>query len=287
MFSKYFKIIDSKTIQCTACYRFCLIEDGKTGFCNVRRNQNNKLVSLVYGKPISVCVDPIEKKPLFQFLPRTKTLSFGTPGCNFDCSFCQNFEISNCKNINIDSLLEVSPKEIIVLAKKYKTPSISYTYTEPTIFVDYALDIMKLAHKENLKNIWVSNGYMSKEVLDDITPYLDAINVDLKGNQEFYNKLIKGINVDKIKDNILAIHKNKIHIEITNLLIEGHNTKQENVQEIVDFVYSVSPKIPLHFSRAFPYYRLTDIIPTKLDTLRLAEKIAKDKGLETIYLGNV
>jgi pyruvate formate lyase activating enzyme len=287
MFSKYFQVIDSNTIKCLACNRYCLIPKDKTGFCKVRKNQDGKLVSLVYGKPISINIDPIEKKPLYNFLPKTRTLSFGTPGCNFDCAFCQNHDISNCKNINLEALDYYSPEEIVNLAIDRKTPSISYTYTEPTVFVDFALDIMKQAKRLDIKNVWVSNGYMSKEVLKDIMPYLDAINIDLKGTQKFYDKLIPGVNVSKVKENIVALYKKKIHIEVTNLLIERYNTQKEDIQEIVDFVYSVSPKIPLHFSRSFGYYRLKDIVPTKLETLELAEKLARDKGLYNVYLGNI
>lgn len=287
MISKYFEKVNDNKIKCTACYRSCIIQEGKTGFCNVRKNDNGKLISLVYGKPISICVDPIEKKPLYQFLPKTKTLSLGTPGCNFDCFFCQNHTISNCKNINLEKQKFVSPEEIVALAKENKTPSISYTYTEPTIFVEYAIDIMKLAKKEGIKNVWVSNGYMGESVLKDIIPYLDAINVDLKGTQELYDKLIPGVQVNHIKDNIKTLHKNKVHIEITNLLIEGYNTTPKQMQETIDFVYSVSPEIPLHFSRSFPYYKLKTIIPTKLETLKLAEKLAKEKGLKNVYLGNI
>lgn len=289
MFSKYFKVLDSKnkTIQCIACNRYCIIKNNEKGFCKVRKNQDGKLVSLVYGKSISINLDPIEKKPLYHFLPGTKTLSLGTPGCNFDCAFCQNHDISNCKNINLDSLDNYSPEEIINLAIEKNSPSISYTYTEPTIFVEFALDIMKQAKGIGVKNIWVSNGYMSKEILKDIMPYLDAINIDLKGTQEFYDKLIPGINLKHIKENIQELHKNKIHIEITNLLIEGYNTKPEDIKETIDFVFSVSKDIPLHFSRAFPHYRLNKIIPTKLETLKLAEKLAKEKGLVNVYLGNI
>lgn len=287
MFSKYFQVIDSNTIKCLACNRYCLIQKDKTGFCKVRQNQDGKLVSLVYGKPISINLDPIEKKPLYHFLSGTKTLSLGTPGCNFDCAFCQNHDISNCKNINLEAIDYYSPEDIINLAIEKNCPSISYTYTEPTVFVEYALDIMKRAKSLGIKNIWVSNGYMSKDVLKDIIPYLDAINIDLKGTQEFYDALIPGINLKHIKENIIELHKHKIHTEITNLLIEGHNTNISDIQETIDFVYSVSKDIPLHFSRAFPHYRLNKIIPTKLETLKLAEKLARDKGLVNVYLGNI
>jgi pyruvate formate lyase activating enzyme len=285
MFSIFFKILDSKnkTIQCTACNRYCVIKNEEKGFCKVRKNQDGKLISLVYGKPISINIDPIEKKPLYNFLPGTKTLSLGTPGCNFDCAFCQNHDISNCKNINLETIDYYSPEEVINLTIERKCPSISYTYTEPTVFVEYVIDIMKQAKKTGIKNIWISNGYMSKEVLKEILPYLDAINIDLKGTQEFYDALIPGINIKHIKENIIELHKNKIHIEITNLLIEGYNTNISEIKETIDFVYSVSKDIPLHFSRAFPHYRLNHIIPTKLETLKLAEKLAKDKGMINVY----
>jgi len=287
MFSKYFKIIDSNSIQCTACYRACIIKENNTGFCKVRKNIDSRLVTLVYNKISSINIDPIEKKPIFNFLQSTKTLSFGTLGCNFDCAFCQNHEISNCNNKCLELTRQYSPEEIVNLAIEKNCPSISYTYNEPTVFVEFALDTMKLAHKNGLKNIWISNGYMSKEVLKDIVPHLDAINIDLKGTQDFYNALIPGIYVKHIKENIKELYENKIHIEITNLLIENYNTDSKDIQEIVDFVYSVSPDIPLHFSRSFPHYRLNHITPTKLETLKLAEKLAKEKGLVNVYLGNI
>ena len=287
MFSKYFQVVDSNTIKCIACNRYCLIQKDKTGFCKVRKNENQRLVSLVYGKPISINIDPIEKKPLYHFLPGTKTLSLGTPGCNFDCAFCQNHSISNCKKINLEAIDYYSPDEIINLAIEKNCPSISYTYTEPTVFLDYALDIMKQAKRLGIKNIWVSNGYMSKEMLKDIIPYLDAINIDLKGTQKFYDTLVPGIALKHIKENIKELHKNKIHIEITNLLIDGYNSNESDIKETIDFVYSVSKDIPLHFSRAFPHYRLNKIIPTKLETLRLAEMLAKEKGIVNVYLGNI
>jgi pyruvate formate lyase activating enzyme len=219
MFSKYFKIIDSNSIQCTACYRACIIKENNTGFCKVRKNIDSRLVTLVYNKISSINIDPIEKKPIFNFLQSTKTLSFGTLGCNFDCAFCQNHEISNCNNKCLELTRQYSPEEIVNLAIEKNCPSISYTYNEPTVFVEFALDTMKLAHKNGLKNIWISNGYMSKEVLKDIVPHLDAINIDLKGTQDFYNALIPGIYVKHIKENIKELYENKIHKDITNLLI--------------------------------------------------------------------
>lgn len=287
MLSKYFKSLDDNKVLCNLCCRFCVIRENETGFCKVRKNIDGKLFSLVYNKPISINIDPIEKKPLYHFLPKTRTLSFGTPGCNFDCAFCQNHTISNSKNIDLSKLKEFTSDDIINMALENNCPSISYTYTEPTVFGEYALDIMKKAKKLGIKNIFVSNAYFSKEYLKDILPYLDAINVDLKGAQKFYDTLIPGIQTKHIKENIKELHNHNIHIEITNLLIENYNTSKEEIEEVVDFIVSVSPKIPLHFSRSFPHYRLKHITPTKIETLKLAEKIAKDKGLENVYLGNI
>lgn len=287
MLSKYFKSLENKKVLCTLCYRSCVIRENETGFCKVRKNIDGKLFSLVYNKPISINIDQIEKKPLYHFLPKTKTLSLGTNGCNFNCAFCQNHTISDCKIIDFSKIKEFTSDDIITLALENNCPSISYTYTEPTVFGEYAFEIMKKAKKLGLKNIFVSNGYFSKDYLADILPYLDAINVDLKGTQEFYDTLIPGIQVKYIKENIKELHKHNIHLEITNLLIENYNTKEKDIEEIVDFIFSVSPKIPLHFSRSFPHYRLKHIIPTKLETLKLAEKIARDKGIENVYLGNI
>jgi pyruvate formate lyase activating enzyme len=283
----FFSILGVAEIKCTACNRYCVIKENQTGFCKVRKNINGSLVSLVDNKPIAIAIDPIEKKPLYHFLPKTKTLSFGTVGCNFDCAFCQNFSISNPKEFNLDLLPMVSEQQIIDLALKNNLPSISYTYNEPTVFSEFALRVMKLAKKNNLKNIWVSNGYMSKEVLKELTKYLDAINIDLKGDQAFYDNLIPGINVDIIKENIKYLHKKGVHVEITNLLLEGYNTKKEQIQEIIDFVSSISSDIPLHFSRSFPCYRLKDITPTKIESLKLAKDLAISSRLKNIYLGNI
>jgi pyruvate formate lyase activating enzyme len=279
--------LEDNKIKCTACNRYCILKENQTGFCKIRKNINGSLASLVDNKPIAIAIDPIEKKPLNNFLQKTNTLSFGTVGCNFNCAFCQNFSLLEPSNFNLDLLETFSEKEIIDLALQNNLPSISYTYTEPTVFVEFALRVMKLAKINNLKNIWVSNGYMSKEVLVELVKYLDAINIDLKGDQSLYDKLIPGVFVNRVKENILFLYKNNIHIEITNLLIEGHNTKKEQIQEIIDFVYSLSSDIPLHFTRSFPHYKLQNIIPTKIETLNLARDLAIKKGLKHVYLGNI
>ncbi len=278
---------ENNNVVCQACYRKCIISNNNVGFCGVRKNINNKLFSLVYNKPIAINIDPIEKKPIYMFLEKTNTLSLGTVGCNFDCSFCQNYNISKVDKENILFSEEVKPEEIITIAKKNNCPSISYTYTEPTVFVEYALDIMKLAKENNLKNVWVSNGYMTRQVIDKISVYLDAINIDLKGDADFYKKLVNNVDIKNIQKNIRLFYEKNIHVEITNLLIEGYNTKQEQIQELVEFIASTSKDIPLHFTKAFPCYRLMDIVPTRKSTLSKAKEIAKKKGLTNVFLGNI
>jgi len=277
-----------KIVQCIACNRRCIINDGKTGFCKVRKNIDGILYSLVYGKPVALHVDPIEKKPIFNFLPGTKTLSFGTYGCNFDCDFCQNYDISNVgKEDKIKAIKEVTPKEIVALAIKNNCPSISYTYTEPTIFIEFAIEIMELAKEKGIRNIWVTNGYMSKDAAKEIVKFLDAANIDLKGNASFYKRLVNDTDVKKVLENIKYFYQKGVHIEVTNLLIEGENTKPKEIEWLCKEVTKISKDIPLHFSKSFPHYKMKRISPTKITSLKLAETIAKKEGIKKVYLGNL
>ena len=288
--SLFYKKLNNKEkeVQCLACNRSCIISCNKTGFCKVRKNIDGTLYSLVYGKPVSINIDPIEKKPIFDFLPGTNTLSFGTYGCNFDCDFCQNYGISNLKGEEkINKIKEITPEDVVSLAIENNCPSISYTYTEPTIFVEFALDTMKLAKKAGLANIWVTNGYMTNDVAKKISKYLDAANIDLKGNADFYKRLINGTDVNQVLKNIKQFHKKGVHVEVTNLLIEGENTRPEEIEWICKEIGKISKDIPIHFSRSFPYYKMQKIIPTKLETLKLAERIARKEGIKKVYLGNI
>lgn len=281
----FYKKQDNNVV-CEACYRKCFIQENQTGFCGVRKNIKGKLYSLVYNKPVAVHIDPIEKKPIFRYLEKTNTLSIGTMGCNFDCAFCQNYEISKIDQKEIFQEI-ITPETIVGLAKQNNCSSISYTYTEPTVFVEYALETMKLAKQNNLKNIWVTNGYMTDQVLEEISKYLDAVNVDLKGDKQFYLDVVNNIDLEKVKQNIKKIYKKGIHIEITNLLIEGYNTKKQQIEEIVEFIANISKEIPIHFTRCFPCYKLTNIKPTKIETIKQAKKIAEEKGLKHVFVGNV
>lgn len=285
--AKFYKKLKNKKVACNACYRNCIIKENEHGFCFVRKNINGSLYSLVYDKPVSINIDPIEKKPIYHYLPKTNTLSLGTYGCNFDCDFCQNHEIAKIESIEkINKIKKINAKEIIDLAKKYKCQSISYTYTEPTIFVEYALEIMKLAHKNGLKNIWVSNGYMQPGVFKEIINYIDCINIDLKGDKEFYYNLVNKTYDSHVKKNIQKFFK-KTHVEVTQLLINGYNDSDKQITDFVKFIKSISEDIPVHFSRAYGCYKLKKIIPTKLSTLEKAKKIAIENGLKHVYLGNI
>jgi pyruvate formate lyase activating enzyme len=275
--------MEGKNLHCFLCARSCVINETNVGFCSVRKNINGKLYSLVYGKSCSIAIDPIEKKPLYHFMPGTKALSIATVGCNFRCSFCQNFEISQPKMIVGK---EVSPKEVVELARKAKTESIAYTYTEPTMFYEYALDIMKLAHKSGLKNIWVSNGYTGKEAIRKMKVLLDAVNIDIKGDEKVYNELC-GASLKPVLEALKEYKKENVWIEITCLIIPGKNDSLKWMKEITLWIKeNLGEETPLHISRFFPIYNLRDISPTPLPTLQGLHKIAK-KNLKHVYLGNV
>jgi len=279
---------ENNAVRCNACKRHCLIAEGKTGFCKVRKNIDGKLISLVYGRNLTSEIDPIEKKPLFHFHPTSKVLGVSTFGCNFSCLHCQNYNISKeFSEEAISNLPFTSPEEVIELALKEKVQGIAYTYTEPTIFIEYALDIMKLAKKNGLFNVFVSNGYMEKEVLEEAKKFLDAINVDLKGSTEFYKKVCGNVDINGVKENIKWLYKNKIHMELTYLIIPSFNDKKEFFEEITDFVLSLSNKIPLHFSAFYPTYKLDYLPKTSPFTVLEAKKLAEEKGLKYVYAGNL
>lgn len=279
---------------CATCNHRCRIAPYKTGICGVRENHKGKLYLLVYGRIIAENIDPIEKKPLYHFMPGTFSLSIATAGCNMRCLWCQNWDISQCTKDAVDRNeitnqmgVEMEPEEIVEHALKAKTPSISYTYTEPTIFLEFALDTMKLAKKKGLKNVWVSNGYMTKETLDLISPHLDAINVDLKGFSEENYLKYSGARLQPVLDNIKEIFKRGIHIEVTTLIVPGVNDDKKQLNDIAHFLSHISKNIPWHISRFFPTYKMLDAPPTPIETLKLAESLGKKSGLRQVHLGNV
>ena len=284
------KLADQK-VQCLACAHKCVIAEGRTGICGVRKNVKGELDLLVYGKPVAIHVDPIEKKPLYHFLPGTKILSLGTFGCNFHCSFCQNADISQNKlqdtSYMLQDLEDWPPEKIVQLALKYKTPSIAYTYNEPTIFVEYAHDIMVLARQAGLKNVFVSNGYESMETWEYIWPYLDAINIDLKSFSDKFYKKQCGARLQPVLDSIRECHRRKIWQEITTLLIPNENDSDKELTQIAEFIASVDKGIPWHISRFHPDYKMLDKDETSLQSLERAREIGLKAGLKYVYLGNV
>lgn len=281
----YKKESDGK-VRCLACTHKCIISRGKTGICGVRENCDGKLFLLVYGLPVSQAVDPIEKKPLYHFLPGTFTYSFGTVGCNFRCGFCQNYEISQIKEVFGKYS---TPKMIIENAIKNNCKSISYTYNEPVIFAEFVKDTAIEAHKYKLKNVMVTNGYMSKECLEFLTKpkkLIDAMNIDLKSfSENFYIKNC-GAKLKPVLETINLAHKKKIHIEITTLLIPGENDSEKEIEKIARFIASVDKNIPWHISRFFPKYKMMDKKFTELSSLKKAEEIGR-KYLKYVYIGNV
>lgn len=273
-----------KSVRCLACSHKCLIANNQVRICGVRKNTGGKLFLLVYGKVISEHVDPIEKKPLYHFLPGSAAYSIGTVGCNFRCGFCQNFDISQLKDVVGH---EVKPEEIVERAIKTKCKSIAYTYNEPTIFAEFVKDIAKIAKKRGLKNILVTNGYESKECMRYLKGYVDAMNIDLKSFSDDFYKRSCGATLKPVLETIKLAHKMKIHIEITTLLIPNENDSSAEIEKIVKFIASVDKNIPWHISRFFPMYKMTQKRPTDIESLRMAEKIGKKAGLKYVHVGNV
>lgn len=294
--AKLYKKLKDKKIKCGLCNQQCLIEDGKTGTCGVRYNNKGTLFSLIYGKVAAENIDPVEKKPLFHFMPGTMTYSIGAVGCNLRCSNCQNYLISQVTKTEIQTKRHIpkilgkdmSPEKVIKEAKRNDCPSISYTYNEPTIFFEFVLDCMKLAKENGLKNIWVSNGYMSDECLDEIIPYLDAINVDLKFFTDKNYQRVCGAKIDPVLKNIKKLKKEKVWIEITTLLIDDYNDSKEEMGNIAEFIAKkLDVYTPWHISRFFPNYKMMNVLPTDKETMIEAYNIGKKAGLKYVYLGNV
>jgi len=288
-----FKKLDGGKIQCTACSRYCVLSEGEYGFCGVRKNIKGKLNLEVYGKPCAIAIDPIEKKPLFNFLPGSKSYSIGTYGCNFSCKFCQNWEIAQAPKEYktrypqmLKNLKNITPSEVVNDAVKSSCKSIAYTYNEPTVFSEYAHDIGVLARKKGLKNIFVTNGYETKECWDYLSEFVDAVNIDLKGDEKFYNKLSGGVKEKAVKDSIKYAKEIGMWVEITTLLIDGENTSVDFINKASKFLFSVDSEMPWHLTAFYPQYKMLNKAPTQFETLMKARIIAEENGLKYIYCGN-
>jgi len=282
--------LKNKSVSCRLCHHRCVIKAGERGLCGVRENRDGKLSSLVYGKLIAGHVDPIEKKPLYHFLPGSRSYSIATVGCNFRCRFCQNADIAQmpADRKGMITGAETTAAQVVAAAVGANCSSISYTYTEPTIFFEFACDTARLAHEQGLKNIFVTNGYMSSDALTTIAPYLDGANVDLKAyNDDFYKEQC-GARLGPVLDTLKQMHGAGVFVEVTTLLIPGLNDNPQELKQLAAFIADqLSPQVPWHISRFHPTYRLTDRGPTPVKTLETAREIGLAAGLQFVYTGNV
>ena len=281
--------VEADHVSCFLCAHRCTIAAGKLGVCGVRENQGGKLVTHVYGEVIAAHVDPIEKKPFYHFLPGSTSLSIATAGCNFKCSFCQNWQISQAsKGPGRDLMGErLSPGEIVRAAQQHGCRSVSYTYTEPTIFFEYALDTARLAKAAGLANTFVTNGYMTAEALEAFHPNLDAANVDLKAFKDETYRKVCGARLAPVLDTIRLMRDLKIWVEVTTLVVPGLNDSGDELRDIAHFLAGVDRDIPWHISRFHPDFNYLEARPTPVETLRKALAIGKAEGLSYVYVGNI
>jgi pyruvate formate lyase activating enzyme len=289
LIKRHYKMLKNKQVRCVLCSNNCVIVDGRQGLCHARMNIDGKLYSIVYGYPYGLHVDPIEKKPLYHFLPGQKILSFGTFGCNLFCKGCQNFDMTRADALmSIRGMRYYSPDEIVDMALKNNIRMIAYTYNEPTIFFEYMMDIAKVAKAKGIKNIIVSNGYINPAPLKELCKYIDAANIDIKGiTEEFYSGYTS-TKLAPVLKTIKTLHKNKVWLELTNLVIPGLNDSVADIRKLCKWVRTnVGKDVPLHFSRFYPYYQASNIPPTSSATLVKAREIARDEGINYVYVGNL
>ena len=283
----YKKSSKTQKIRCEICANYCKIAEGNVGVCRQHKNINGELFDLSYGIVSSLSPDPIEKKPLNHFMPGTFTYSIGGFGCNMTCLHCQNYIISH-EYEKFGNGIKIQPETIVENALKYNCKSIAWTYNEPTIHLPFNKKTSLLAKSKDLKVIYVSNGYMSSQSLGEVLTFVDAFNIDLKSMSERFYKKVCGADLDIVLDNLRSIYLAGKHLEVTNLIINDYNDSIEEIEQLCDFVVDkLSAEVPLHFSRAFPYYKMRDIEPTNREILYKAREIAIKKGIKNVYLGNI
>ena len=283
-----FEEMEDKKVRCLLCNHRCIIREGQRGICNVRENRSGRLVSLVYGKVIAGHCDPIEKKPLFHFLPGSLSYSIATVGCNLKCLFCQNADISQMP-VDHGSIMgeDTRPEEIVQDALRTHSATIAYTYTEPTIYFELAKDTAVMAASQGIKNVFVSNGYMTKECLKEMHPYLDAANIDLKAFSEDFYKKQCGAKLGPVLRTLETMKEMGVWLEVTTLLIPGLNDSEKELRDLSRFLAQLDPDIPWHISRFHPTYKLTHISSTPPERIRLARSIGYEAGLKYVYTGNL
>ena len=286
--ARWYSKLSDKRVRCDLCSHHCVISDGERGICGVRENRDGTLYSLVYGKVIATHVDPIEKKPLFNFLPGTRSFSIATVGCNFKCTHCQNADISQmpAERGRITGQ-DAEPEQIVRAAESTGCKTIAYTYTEPTIFMEYAYDTAKIASERGIKNVFVTNGYMAEEPLRDIQPYLDAANVDLKGFTEEHYREVCGARLKPVLDTLKLMKELGIWVEVTTLIIPTVNDSDDDLRNIAEFILDLGPETPWHVSRFHPTYKMLDLPPTPVQSVIKARQIGLEVGLRYVYSGNI
>lgn len=277
----------SKRVQCELCPNECVLEEYQIGGCRVRINKGGALYSLVYGKPCSVAIDPIEKKPFFHFFPGTTAFSIATVGCVLSCKFCQNWQISQAKPEETD-YQDLPPDEVVRKAIFYGCKTITYTYTEPTVFYEYMYDTALIAKKFNVKNTMHSCGYIKEKPLRQLAKHLSAADIDLKAfTEDFYSRICGG-RLKPVLDALVVLKEEGVWLEITNLVIPTLNDDKKKISEMCQWIVkNLGPDVPLHFSRFFPHYKLKDLPPTPYETLKDAMNAATDAGLRFVYIGNI
>jgi len=284
-----YKKLKDKSVRCNLCSHRCLIAPGKRGICSVRENRAGTLYSLVYGLAIAANADPIEKKPLFHFQPGSQSFSIATAGCNFRCQFCQNWQISQISKGPEGKIIgeELPPKKVVEEAIKTGCRSIAYTYTEPTIFFEYAQETAKLAQKKGLKNVFVTNGYQTPETIKEMAKFVDAANIDLKSfSEEFYQQVCGG-RLAHVLNSIKLMHQAGIWLEITTLVVPGQNDSEKELAQIAQFLAKIDRNIPWHISRFHPDYKMFNGQATPIEILEMAFGLGKKAGLNYVYLGNI
>lgn len=287
--ARFYERLEKDRVRCNLCAHYCVIAEGKLGVCNVRQNVGGALYTLVYDRTISQNVDPVEKKPLYHFYPGSKSYSIATPGCNLRCHWCQNWEISQMpREQHFIAGREATPEQIVAAAVQSGCRSIAYTYTEPTIFFEYAYDTARLAHEAGIANVFVTNGYMTAEMLEMLHPYLDAANVDLKAFRKKTYQRYAGAGLEPVLESLKTMKQLGIWVEVTTLVIPDINDDAEELKDVAQFiVQELGPDTPWHISRFHPGYKMADRPSTPLETLQRAEEIGREQGLHYVYLGNV
>ncbi len=285
--SPYFTPMDNQMIHCELCPHGCEVDPGERGLCEVRENINGQYYSLVYANPCAIHIDPIEKKPLYHVLPASRAFSLATAGCNFDCKFCQNWEISQARPEDTYNY-RLSPDQVIASALQYKSQVIASTYVEPVIFIEYMLEIGRLAKSQPLLKVMHSNGFINEKPLEDLCDVLDAACIDLKGFTEGYYQTMTEGSLEPVLNTLKVLKALQVHTEIVNLMVPGKNDDIKQLRAMCRWIYKeLGPDIPLHFIRFYPRYKLKSIPPTTVSTLEKARGVATDEGLHFVYVGNV